>query len=146
MLDAKIVLHVLHAIDPFDQILGATLVFAAVNGSVQCHLAVAHLDVDVRCDEPAILGETIVHILADSIIGAGVASRPTAPMIVRAYLIHPTPTGGFLHFVVRTTRCVPHPVESRRPRDRDSPRRQGCNRPDIRLPSQGVRPEGQVAE
>jgi len=59
LLDAKIVLYWLHARDPFDQILGATLVVAAVNGSVQRHLAVAHLDVDVRGVEPAILGETV---------------------------------------------------------------------------------------
>lgn len=100
MLDAKIVLHLLHARNPFDQILGATLVVAAVNGSVQRHLAVAHLDVDVRGVEPAILGETIVHVLANPIIRAGVAPRPTAPMLVRAHPIHPTPTGGFV---------IPHP-------------------------------------
>jgi len=83
-LHAQVVLHVLHARQRIDQVLGAALLLAARNRAVERDLAARHADLDRARVDPPVLGQLVAGILADALVGAGVAGRAVPAMVLFA--------------------------------------------------------------
>src|SRR6185437_5869934 len=94
LVDAQVVLHVLHAGEVFDEMLGAVLVIAAIHRAAQRHLPIRDRGVDIGRVEPPVLGQPVVDILADAIVGAHIALRPASGMA--AHPVHVAAAGGIL--------------------------------------------------
>jgi hypothetical protein len=72
---------VLDARDVLDAVLGMTLVPAAVHRPGQRHLAVADHHLDLRGVDMRVVGQAVADILADALVGTGIADRTAATVL-----------------------------------------------------------------
>src|SRR3546814_17724666 len=68
----------------FRSVLGVAFGALAVNAAVERDFAVRHGDADARGVEPIILGQPVVHILADAIVRADIVGGAAPAMVALA--------------------------------------------------------------
>src|SRR5688500_8741532 len=73
--DAQFVVHVAHAGDRFDEVLGVALVVAAADLTGERHLAVGDGHFHLARIDPPVLGQALADVLADPLVGSAVALR-----------------------------------------------------------------------
>jgi hypothetical protein len=83
--DAQIVLHVRHARDGLRDVIRPPLLEAPRHRAGERHLAVRDADLDVAGVDAVIVGEAVVHVLADAVVGARVVARPSTDVVLRGF-------------------------------------------------------------
>jgi len=90
----QIVLNVLHAGNIFRDVLGPPLGLTVVHGSGQGDFAVLHADIDFRGIDKWVIGQPVIDVIPDSVIGSGITPGTTAPVLSGTQFILVAPALG----------------------------------------------------
>jgi len=85
--DTHVVLHVAHAGDALGDVLGPAPGVAVVDRTAQRHLAVVDIDVDLRGIDVGVIRQPVVDVLLDALVGAPVAFRAAAAIVLLPTLL-----------------------------------------------------------
>src|ERR671917_1525172 len=84
--DAQVVLHVGHPGDALGDVLGPALLGAGPDRAGERRLPVLHRDLDLGRVDHGVVGEPLVDVLADALVGTLVASGTPALMLAAPHL------------------------------------------------------------
>jgi hypothetical protein len=84
---SQVVLNVLHTRDIVHNVLGPPLGLPIFHGSVQGDFAVLHADIDFRCIDKRVIGEPIVDIIPNPLVGTGISLGAMPPVLSGTSLI-----------------------------------------------------------